>query len=289
MMPACPACEKPLQRGLIDWHMVCDHCSYEGSTLVPRILDQAAGGDIDEEAREHGLSALRQDNFQKIRSVLSRLPMSVGRQRKRLLDVGCAHGWFLQICANDFVAEGIEPDPVVAAATLSRGLPVRTGFFPDVLGSSDRFEIILFNDVLEHIPDIRGTLSACHRHLSDNGYLVVNAPARTGFLYRFSKLLARVGFAGAFGRLWQVGLPSPHVHYLDAETMGKLAESSGFELERTMKLPAVSAKGLYDRIHCTNDISVLKAVVITFVVMLAIPFLRLLPSDIEVWFLRKKA
>jgi len=288
MGPACPCCGAALQVGLRSWHLRCVACSYEGSSLSPRIVEQA--GDIDEEAREHGLSPLRQTNFRLLSQRLGGLrhwaDLKAGGG-PRLLDVGCAHGWFLQANEQTFRTFGIEPDPIVAAATRKRGLPVREGFFPAALQQDERFDVIVFNDVLEHIPDINSTLAACHSHLGADGYVVVNAPSRTGFLYRLSKMMLRCGMGGAFDRLWQLGLPSPHVHYLDTPSMQRLAEKNGFKLESRMSLPSVTADGLYERIHCSNDISAMKAAFITAGMMLAIPFLKMLPSDIEVWFLRK--
>lgn len=288
MVPACPCCGATLRVGLRSWHLRCASCSYEGSSLQPRIVEQA--GDIDEDAREHGLSPLRQQNFKLLSQRLGDLRKwedLEGGGGPRLLDVGCAHGWFLQVNEQTFRTFGIEPDPIVAAATTARGLPVREGFFPAALQEDERFEVIVFNDVLEHIPDINATLAACHHHLSEGGYVVVNAPARTGFLYRLSKVMLRCGMGGAFDRLWQLGLPSPHVHYLDTPSMQRLAGKNGFKVESSMSLPSVTADGLYDRIHCSNDISAAKAAAITAGMMLAIPFLRVLPSDIEVWILKK--
>jgi hypothetical protein len=70
--------------------------------------------------------------------------------------------------------------------------------------------------------------------------------------------------------------------------MRMLAEKNGFAMESTMSLPSVSASGLYERIYCSNDISKLKAFAITCIITLAIPLLAILPSDIQVWFLRKR-
>lgn len=284
----CPACSKILRPGLRPWHLMCCSCTYEGSTLEPHILDQAQGGDIDEAARASGLWFLRRANFVRLAARLREL-FSDRKVRPSLLDVGCAHGWFIEANREMFDVTGIEPDPTVARATLARGLPIRIGFFPDVLQAEETFDVIVFNDVLEHIPNINAVLSACFSHLSVDGRLVVNAPSRTGFLYRLSKVMARFGLGGSFDRLWQLGLPSPHVHYLDASSMRMLAERNGFVMESTLSLPSVAASGLYDRIHCSNDISRIKAFAIASVVTLAMPLLAILPSDVEVWFLHKRS
>lgn len=284
----CPVCHGELAADIKPWHLVCKECHYEGSKLEPRIVERAASGDLDEVAREHALLALRQRNFKVIAHEISRLvPRNEGAVRPRLLDVGCAHGWFMQACEESFDVLGIEPDEAVAIAASKRVGPIRQGFFPDILSSNEKFDVIVFNDVLEHIPDIVSTLRACNKHLSAGGLLVINAPCRLGAIYRFSKLLARSGWSRSFDRMWQLGFPSPHVHYLDTQTVGQLAKAANFEMVKRSKLPSVASEGLYSRIRYSNEISRFKAVLIALAVLLSIPVLRLLPSDIEVWYLRK--
>lgn len=252
--------------------------------LEPHILAQAAGGDLDEESREDALEPLRTANFDR----LLRRPELGDVGGKRLLDVGCAHGWFLDRAAADgMTGVGIEPDEVVADRTRARGLDVRPGFFPDAVGVDERFDLIAFNDVLEHIGDVRATLRACAEHLAPGGQVLVNAPSRRGFLYKVAGLLARIGWVGPFERLWQVGFPSPHVHYLDSASLSAIARHEGLEVAWSMRLPSMTVSGLYARIRYSGDVGVPKAVVITAVMAVVAPFLRLLPSDIEVWSLTR--
>ncbi|GGY14399.1 hypothetical protein GCM10008098_01490 [Rhodanobacter panaciterrae] len=289
-MSTCPICGAELFVGLRSWHLVCGVCGYEGSTLNAHILSQAPGGDLDEVAREDALETLRRSNFQRLLAAIRGLTSKTSscQHPMRLLDVGCAHGWFLEQARGNFDATGIEPDRGVAEATAARGLRVRKGFFPDVLATDERYDIIVFNDVLEHIPDINATLQACMLHLVPGGLLVINAPNRMGTLYRVSKNLLRLGRSGTFDRMWQLGFPSPHVHYLDTEAVTALAERHGFTLLASERLPSVSISGLYSRVRYSKDVSPVKALLLTLAVAVAIPALAVLPPDIEVWFLRRE-
>ena len=282
----CPACGAPLRAGLAAWHRVCTACTYEGSVLEPRILAQAEGGDLDEAAREQGLEQLRNANFRRLLAWMGRT-LALPAGRPRLLDVGCAHGWFLQQADAGFEASGIEPDIAVAEAARRRGLAVRGGFFPDMLGDDERFDVIVFNDVLEHIPDVNAALAACWRHLQPGGWVVVNAPSRRGVLYRVSKGLVRVGRSGAFERLWQAGFPSPHVHYFDTATLRRLADKAGFSFSGGTRLATMTVRGLYARIRCSREVSVPKALLLAVTLGLLAPLLAVLPADIEVWSLRR--
>lgn len=285
-MPACPACDAKLITGLRAWHLRCASCSYEGSLLEPHILEQAEGGDLDEASREKGLEFLRQANFKRLYTLLRGLVPS-GGTKPSLLEVGCAHGWFIDTVSPSFAVTGIEPDVVVATATRARGLAVLGGFFPDVLDASEHFDFIVFNDVLEHIPDVNATLAACWQHLTPGGRIAVNAPSRRGFLYRLSQVLARVGLPGSFERMWQLGFPSPHVHYFDTDSMAKLAMKAGFTLESRSQLPSVAVRGLYARVRYSRDVPAAKALFLTVAVTLMAPLLAVTPPDIEVWVFRR--
>ena len=280
---ACPVCGDELVEGLRHWHTVCCQCGYEGSTLQP----QATESRLDEEARETALEALRKSNFRRLHHWIvawaKRGCLGPPNVRPTLLDVGCAHGWFVAQCASDFDAVGIEPDAAVARAAARHGVSARMGFFPDVVGQHEKFDVIVFNDVLEHIPDVHDTLAACAHHLNPGGLLVVNAPSRRGVIYRASKIIARLGLPYCFERMWQKGFPSPHVHYCDTRSILDLSGAHGFRLTARYRLPSVSTSGLYSRIRYSKDISAAKALFLTIVTGLASPALSLLPPDIQVW------
>lgn len=285
-MTACPVCAGVLSTGLRPWHWRCATCGHECSTLTPAILAQADGEVLDEVARAQGLQALRNANFERILARL-RQHYPAPNEPPGLLDVGCAHGWFIEQASPQFAVTGIEPDAGVAAATRRRGLAVREGFFPEVLQADERFDVIVFNDVLEHIADIHATLMACRQHLRPGGWVVINAPSRRGFLYRLSKGLLRCGAGGAFERLWQHGFPSPHLHYFDGDSVRCLAQAAGLQWQGSMRLPVVSVRGLYARIRYPRDVGVFKALALTVVISAVAPLLAVLPADIECWWLRR--
>ncbi|HEX6137905.1 MAG TPA: class I SAM-dependent methyltransferase, partial [Casimicrobiaceae bacterium] len=119
-----------------------------------------------EEQREAALEPLRRRNFE---TVLERLA-ACGAVRGELLDVGCAHGWFLDAARRrGYVASGIEPDAAIAAQAVRRGHTVTHGRFPQALPAGVRFDVIVFNDVFEHLPDPRGALGAVHAALRPGG------------------------------------------------------------------------------------------------------------------------
>ena len=283
----CDACNSALSVGLEDWHLVCHSCGLEHSTLSPQINDLQS---IDEIERERALKPIRDYNFGVLVEWLNERLRSHAKVngKRRLLDVGCAHGWFLEKAATHYDVLGLEPDGAVADGAQGRNLPVRKGYFPEALNVEEKFDVIIFNDVLEHIPDVRNVLRECATRLSDDGVVVINAPDRRGLFYRLSKMFAKAGRPGAFHRMWQVGFPSPHLYYFDTRSMHKIAAASGFTVIAERPLPSIVAKGLYERINYSRNMSRLQSFVITTGILALIPFLKLFHSDISVWLLEKR-
>ncbi|EPL9726674.1 class I SAM-dependent methyltransferase, partial [Pseudomonas aeruginosa] len=271
----CPVCHACLVEGLQDWHHECPACGYESAALEPVINSDPAHERIDEQAREDGLRALRVANFT---TLLERIKAK--KPGGRLLEVGCAHGWFLELAQKSFEVVGIEPDQAVCKAVSHKGLPVRQGYFPQALEPQERFDVIVFNDVIEHIPDISQVVEQCHRHLNDGGLLVLNLPSSDGVFYRLSKVLARFSLRNPFERLWQKGLPSPHLHYFNRRNLEQLISQHGFATQADGKLPTLSRDGLHARISYTGDLGRFSRTFIYACIALALPILNRLPGDI---------
>ncbi|MFD2365528.1 class I SAM-dependent methyltransferase [Pseudoduganella sp. GCM10020061] len=280
----CVVCESKLVGGHAGWHSVCTACSYEGAALEP-CINASVEAKVDEDAREIGLRQIRMENF---RDLLDHIDRLCTPSQRKLLDVGCAHGWFLETAQQRFDVLGIEPDEFVAGRTKSRGLPVRVGFFPSVLDDAEQFDVVVFNDVIEHIPDIRAAIAAVHRHLGAGGLLVLNLPNSRGFFYRTAKLLSRLGWTAPFERLWQKDLPSPHVHYFDRRNLARLVASHGFEQVLSIDLPSVRAQGLLERIRCAGTSSTAGVYVQYVAALVSLPLVRMFESDIVVSVFRKQ-
>lgn len=273
---ACPVCQATLTPETKQWHWVCSKCAYERSDFVPSIESKTAHELIDERSRESGLRELRIKNFNKLLAQIKVLKPNGGR----LLDVGCAHGWFLDIARSDFDVFGLEPDHKFFAENTQSVLGIRSGYFPDALREDEKFDIIVFNDVIEHIPDINSTLSNCQKHLYDNGILVINLPSSSGFIYRLSKVFCKMGYTGFFERLWQMDLPSPHLHYFNQSNMSLLLTSCKFSILSTGRLDTLSLSGLSTRLSFTGDRTVFNRIALYTAIVMAFPLLRILPNDI---------
>jgi 2-polyprenyl-3-methyl-5-hydroxy-6-metoxy-1,4-benzoquinol methylase len=276
-----------MRQGVFEWHLFCYECKYEATTLEPSINDFVLSQNIDEEAREYALRELRQANFDRVFSVISEARGDVSSDR--LLDVGAAHGWFVLKAKQKFATvSSIEPDTAIAAGALRHGVIHRVGYFPDVLSQGEVFDVIVFNDVFEHIPDLNKIVTACAGHLSHNGLLLLNLPVSSGIFYKTAKLLTYFRLYGPFERMWQKGLPSPHVHYFNETNLNLMLSQKGFHLERVASLSSVRLKRLYQRLRLTRQQSVISNIFIYICLVIFFPFLVVLPKDTKVFAFIKK-
>ncbi|MFM8269735.1 MAG: class I SAM-dependent methyltransferase [Pseudomonadota bacterium] len=275
--PQCPTCLIPLVNGLTSWHFRCHKCQYECSNLKPEINKAEIHKQINEDDRENGLRKLRQQNFSLI---LKRIKKHKPSPSARLLDVGAAHGWFLDLASPLFLAEGIEPDQALFQYAKSKGNSVRLGYFPEALLSNECFDVIIFNDVIEHIPDINFILQACYDRLNKDGLLILNLPNSQGFFYRLSKILALFGLTRPFERLWQKGFPSPHVHYFNGDNLVMLGLTKNFLTLEKAHLPSLTFNGLFTRIAYDQNNRFLTNICLFLLIAPIVPLLKVLPKDI---------
>lgn len=260
------------------WLHRCPSCSFLTGDLLVQTLDDSARAAIDETQRADALRAIRAENFRRILDHLD--PLRPAHQR-RLLDIGSAHGWFLEeALKRGYPAEGIEPDPSVGVAARAKGLTVREGHFPQDLPQGQRYDLITFNDVLEHIPDTPRILKQCLDMLEPGGILAVNLPSSKGIFYRLADVLDRIGLGGPFRRMWQVDFASPHLVYMAPEHLIRLASQAGFRPRLSTTLPSVTWKGLWARLRYDRSAPVVTSALLWVAITLSLPALRLLPGDI---------
>lgn len=265
------------------WVRRCADCGVLRSDLPVTI---GAGSGIDEAQREAGLETLRRINNGRL---LDRLAGLAGRGRA-LLDVGCGPGFLLKDAAeHGFKAQGVEPDSDVVAAASAQGAPVRQGFFPQALAADERFDVIVFNDVLEHIADIPAALEASAAHLTADGLLCVNCPDRRGLFYRVADLADATGLSGALERLWQVGLPSPHLWYLTPSALERAAARAGLQPVAAVRLKTVAMSGLWRRIRYVKTQPLGLSLAAFVFALMTQPLARLLPADASATIFRRTA
>jgi 2-polyprenyl-3-methyl-5-hydroxy-6-metoxy-1,4-benzoquinol methylase len=281
----CPVCGASFVAGLRPWHERCPGCGFERARLTLDIEGGERPDIIDEDVREGALKPLRLEGFARLLDAVERRRPLAGLA---VLDVGCAHGWFLDAAkARGARTAGVEPEAAIIAR-MSPGHDVRPGYFPGALAPGERFDALFFNDVFEHFPDPGACLDACRERLAPGGLLVLSLPNREGFFYRVGALLAALGLSGPFDRLWQAGFKSPHLSYFSPEDLSLLAEKHGFERIELLYLPSLRLSGLWERVRYDKSMPLWRAAVVWLGAAASLPLLALFPSDAFALLLRPR-
>jgi 2-polyprenyl-3-methyl-5-hydroxy-6-metoxy-1,4-benzoquinol methylase len=100
------------------------------------------------------------------------------KQYETVLEIGCSKGGFKSSLNPAVEVWGVEPDDLAAEEACSRGYKVLTGLYENV---SDRchdhyFDVVICNDVIEHMVDHDKFLEDIKRKLKKNGHLVGSIP-----------------------------------------------------------------------------------------------------------------
>jgi 2-polyprenyl-3-methyl-5-hydroxy-6-metoxy-1,4-benzoquinol methylase len=96
----------------------------------------------------------------------------------RVLEVGCAHGGFVSLLRwAGYDATGLELSPWIASfARQTFDVPVLVGRVEDQPLDPASFDVVVLNDVLEHLPDPVDTLRRCVELLRPEGLLLIQTP-----------------------------------------------------------------------------------------------------------------
>jgi SAM-dependent methyltransferase len=178
-------------------------------------FEQAAGGGYagytrDEELHRHNA-----------RARLRRLARAGARSPGRLLDVGCAAGFFLDESRRaGWDVVGVDVSAWARdKARGDLGLDVRPSLDEVARRESGTFDVVTFFQVLEHLADPQTALRLGHACLKPGGLLMIEAWDSRSWTARLC------------GRHWQVLTPPSVIHLFSRRSLELLLETEQFEIE----------------------------------------------------------
>lgn len=116
--------------------------------------------------------------FRFVQSYMQKQNTVVNKRVFRILDIGCASGYFLNIFKNNGYIDvlGIDPSPECSViAKESYRLKVLSKTLSEY-STRKTFDLIIFGSVLEHISDLKINIAKATSLLKNNGYLFVSVP-----------------------------------------------------------------------------------------------------------------
>ena len=165
----------------------------------------------------------------------------VPRDASSILDVGCATGRFgetLRAARPGAAIHGIDPTEQDAA----RANPYdtrTTGLYPQDLPAGVRYDCVIFNDVLEHMPDPWAALRATRELLTDRGRVVASIPN-----VRHLTVLLPLVLQGQWHYDDSGILDRTHLRFFTRRSMRDLFESSGYEVLQVEPLRVTKPKSI---------------------------------------------
>jgi 2-polyprenyl-3-methyl-5-hydroxy-6-metoxy-1,4-benzoquinol methylase len=196
-----------------------------------------------------GMKSIAFKNYKIIADVLDK---KIKIRGLKILDVGCAEGGFTDLMiSKGALTLGIEPDINAAKDAIFKKIPIKISSFESLSGSKNKFDVIVFNDVFEHMSDPHLTLFKSVKMLNRGGLILINLPVSSGFIFKIVTLLAKIGIKSPYKRIWAQGLSSPHIYFYNENNLTALLNIYKFELIDKGRLVSLSAEGMYDRVRST--------------------------------------
>ena len=170
--------------------------------------------------------------------------------RGTILDYGCGTGMFLQACVkNGWNGFGMEPDNEarnIAKENCSNLFSDKTQLQANI--NEVQFNAITLWHVLEHVTDMKETLSFFKNKLNSNGVLIIAVPNHVSY------------DAKHYQSFWAAYDVPRHIHHFDVSSMTALLKNYGFKLVETkgMKFDSFYVSMLSEK-YKTGNMNLLKA------------------------------
>lgn len=136
----------------------------------------------------------------------------------RLLEVGCAYGFFLDVAQQHWAVEGIDvsPDAVASCATRFEDR-VRCGHLLTEPFAENSYDWIVAWDTIEHVNEPKAYATRCFQLLAPGGHVAFT----TGDI---SSIVARCR-----GSRWRLLTPPSHLTFFSRNGMRQMLCGAGFE------------------------------------------------------------
>jgi SAM-dependent methyltransferase len=150
----------------------------------------------------------------------------------RLLDVGCAAGFFLEAASRHFEVTGVEFSPFAADyARKEFGLRVLNGDVTEVDLDGEQFDVVTMWATIEHMANPFAAVKAVGELTNPGGLFVLSTGDAAG-------PLAKRDLPG-----WNLMIPPYHLFFFTPETIELLLAKAGFRVHRIIYDGVVAESG----------------------------------------------
>ncbi len=195
---------------------------YRGKHL-DQILHQVPVDYYQNGIRNNSLQKMWHTN--KLKNVLTMI-MAANIKPKKILDVGCASGWFLSEVSKAFPKAsccGIDlyKEAIYYGRKQYKNLKLKQADAHKLPYPNNSFDVVICCEVLEHVEDPKRVLREISRVMTPNGSLVIEIDSGN-FLFQ----LVWYWWTNLRKGVWV----DAHVHSFNIDKLGKLFNENGFSL-----------------------------------------------------------
>lgn len=256
--PVCDLCASPKFHTVYDlgaFRMLrCANCGLVYRHPMPTDAELYEMYNVPLEVTTEALTAyyhdFRKQTFRRIFSTLREQHLL--KPGARLLDVGVGNGWSLETApAFGIKAVGIDLDINDLRGAAAYG-SVAQGWSEQLPFASNRFDLLLSTDVLEHVRDPRGVLREMGRVLTSGGVLALRVPDAYSVLIRAMD----IGYALSGGRVKFVGrrLYRYHLYGFGIKTLRRYLDETGYELAHVYRESSKNLDALDQKAWARNPV-----------------------------------
>lgn len=199
--------------GIFGTIVKCRRCGlvYADPRVSTKTLEQ---GYLDSEDKDY----LVQTESRSINAFMSLAVIRRHVPEGRLLEIGCSTGFFLNAARIWFEPRGLELSRWAADFVRQKlSLDVDSKNIEDAGIPGDHFDVVVMNDVIEHLPSPKKTLAEIFRVLKPGGIVYIVTP-------EYGSVLSRLQ-----GRFWWALRPG-HVYYFSRVTLSRMLKELGYEI-----------------------------------------------------------
>lgn len=152
----------------------------------------------------------------------------------KILDIGCAWGYFLDIARDrGWDVYGVDIDKTEIEYCKRKGIKVYQGEIVNMNFHEKSFDTVCMFHVLEHVYNVKQTLSEVYKILKSDGLFVVEIPT-------IGSLKARI-----YGKYWSY-ITEDHINYFTVKLLKRILENEGFKI---LKIKFYSTTGIMNTIN----------------------------------------
>ena len=160
----------------------------------------------------------------------------------RILEIGCAEGNFRENLSKENEYWGVEPNVSIAAIASKKLDKVLIGTYQEIYNQipNDYFDLVICNDVIEHMADHDEFFLSIKKKIKKDGYLVASIP-NVRYLLNISDILVKKDWEYKDDGI----LDRTHLRFFTKKSLMRTIINNGFIIEKIEGInPYKGASGL---------------------------------------------